>query len=597
MSGIVIVFSIIFIILVLFIWNRIPAPIVAVGTALALYFTGVLTADQALAGLGSQIVILIAALFVISTAFDISGINAWASQILIRQAGESRSRLILLLMGICMLLTTVVSVNAAVPALIPVVVVIALRLKIAPSKLLLMLPFAAHAASNLTLLGAPLNVLGALEAERQVGVPVGFFEFAVAGIPISILTLVFTVLVGHKLIPARKAQNLPPDLSRLGHVLVEQYRLGEGPVRLNLRADSALIGASVSGLPLPQTLKLIKAYTPEGGAMDKGALREGSGLLVQGPSEAVQSFATTHRLAPREAGTIDAHEPYSRELGLAELVIPPRSEFIGSTVYPGMATPDGDLIIQAVQRGGEDQPNAVVLAQGDTMVVQGSWEALEKRLATPDVLVVNDLDTIRRQSVPLSGKAKQALVVAVALILMLASGVVPAAVAALVCAGAMILLGVLNLNQAYRGIEWSTVLLVGGTTPLAAAMTKTGAADLIAETLIGLVGGFGPHALMVGIFIAAAAINQLISNTAVAIMFLPIAVATAHEAGVSAMPMIMCVVVAANAALLTPVATPTNLMVFGPGGYKFSDYWPYGLCLLVIHFLVAIFLVPLYWPF
>lgn len=600
MSGVVIVFAIILIILVLFIWNRFPAPLVAVGTALALYFTGVLTAEQALSGLGSQIVVLIASLFVISTALDVAGVTAWASQFLIRQAGESRTRLTALIMLICMALTAVVSVNAAVPALIPVVVVIALRLKIPPSKLLLMLPFAAHAATNLTLLGAPLNVLGAAAAAETIGHPIGFFEFAVAGIPISVATILLTILVGNRLLPVRTAQNLPPDLSRHGHVLVEHYGLDEGPVRLRVRRNSSLVGTPVAALDLAAYpgVALSKVYAPDGSTQADGTLAENAVLLVQGPAAAVTALAEAMHLAPRESASINAESPLSPESGLAEVVIPPRSDFIGQAVYPGMTTADGDLIIQAVQRGGEDVGREpLVLAAGDILVLQGSWAALDKRLGTPDMLVVDPPEQVRRQAVPLGAGSKRALAVVVVLIALLASGVVPPAVAALVCAGAMILSGVINLNQAYRGIDWSTVLLVGGTTPLAAAMTQTGAAELIAETLIGLVGGLGPYALMAGIFIAAAAINQLISNTAVAIMFLPIAIATAHEVGVSPMPMIICVIVAANAALLTPVATPTNLMVYGPGGYRFGDYWVFGLPLLIIHFLVAVYLVPLYWPF
>ena len=183
------------------------------------------------------------------------------------------------------------------------------------------------------------------------------------------------------------------------------------------------------------------------------------------------------------------------------------------------------------------------------------------------------------------------------MVLLLATGAVPAVVAGLLAAGAMILLGVITLEQAYRGINWTTVVLVGAMIPMSVAMQVTGAAERIATALVDVVGDASPYLLLLGVALLTAAFGQLISNMATAIIVIPIALSAAAELGVSARPVLMCVTVAAAAAFLTPVATPVNLMVMGPGGYRFGDYWKLGLPLLLLFLVVATFLVPVFWPF
>jgi len=161
----------------------------------------------------------------------------------------------------------------------------------------------------------------------------------------------------------------------------------------------------------------------------------------------------------------------------------------------------------------------------------------------------------------------------------------------------MVLLGVLTVPQAYKGIDWNTCFLVGGMIPLGAAMTQTGAADLIADWLISVVGAAGPHALLAGLFLVTLAITSVMSNTATALLMLPIGIATAGEIGTSAMPFIIGIAIGSHAALLTPVATPVNLMVMGPGGYKFSDYTKFGFLIAVWWLFATVFTVPLYWKF
>lgn len=597
-----ITFVILACIVVLFVSNRVPVVLVAIGTALALYFTGVLNLDQSLRGFGDPAVIFIASLFVVSAGLDATGVTAWAGQRLIARAGQSRVRLLVLTMVLVALLTALISINGAVAALLPVVIVMAIRVGRSPSQLLMPLVFAAHSGSLLALTGTPVNVLVA-EAAADAGLaPFGFFSFAIVGIPLLLGTIAIVVLFGQRLLPERSGRTIPPDLSKHARTLVEQYRLDDGMFRLRVRSRSPYVGSppAVADLAEYAGLTLVTILASDGGPLRRAALAEGDILIVRGDAATVGGLASDKLLAFRSedapAGAADTL--FNRSSGLAEVVIPPRSGMIGQPVFPGMVTPSGDLVILAVQRRGEDPgPDETVLAAGDTLLLQGTWKALDEHLDDPDVLVVDSPELVRRQAIPMGAGAMQAITVLLVMVLLLATGVVPPVIAGLVAACAMVLLRVLTVEQAYRAVNWTTVILVGAMIPLSTAMETTGAAKLMAATLVHLVGDAGPYALLAGLFLLSAIFGQLISNTATALIMIPIAMAAASEVGVSARPVLMSVAVASAAAFLTPVATPVNLMVMGPGGYRFGDYWKLGLPLLLLFFVVATFLVPVFWRF
>jgi di/tricarboxylate transporter len=589
-------------IIVLFVSDRVPVVLVAIGTALALYFTGVLDADQSLRGFGDPAVIFIASLFVVSAGLDATGVTAWAGQGLITRAGQSRARLLVLAMLLVALLTALISINGAVAALLPVVIVMAIRVGRSPSQLLMPLVFAAHSGSLLALTGTPVNVLVS-EAAADAGlVPFGFFSFALVGVPLLLGTIIIVVLFGQRLLPERGGRTIPPDLSKHARTLVEQYRLEDGMFQLRVRSRSPYVGSPPAAINLAEyaNLTLVAILAGDGGPLRRHELAEGDVLIVRGDAATVGALASDKLLAFRseDAPAHVADTLFNRSSGLAEVVIPPRSGMVGQPVFPGMVTPSGDLVILAVQRRGENQgPDQTVLAAGDTLLLQGTWKALDEHLDDPDVLVVDSPELVRRQAVPMGAGAKQAIAVLLVMVLLLATGAVPSVIAGLVAACAMVLLRVLTVEQAYRAVNWTTVILVGAMIPLSTAMETTGAANLMAATLVHLVGNAGPYALLAGLFLLSAILGQLISNTATALIMIPIAMAAASEIGVSARPVLMSVAVASAAAFLTPVATPVNLMVMGPGGYRFGDYWKLGLPLLLLFFVVATFLVPVFWSF
>jgi di/tricarboxylate transporter len=505
-------------VVVVFVLDRFPVAVVAVATALSLWATGVLDLNQSLAGFGDQAVVFIAALFVVSESLDATGITAWAGQELVGRVGDSRTRLMVAMLLLVALLTALISVNGAVAALLPVMVVTAVRLRRPASQLLLPLAFGAHAGSLLALTGSPVNVIASEYAHDAGAGSFGYFSFALAGVPLVAGTVAIVLLFGERLLPERSPRTISQDFSDHARTLVGQY----------------------------------------------DALADHDALLT-------------------------------RTSGLAEVVVPPRSALVGDIAFPGMVTDSGDLVVVAVQRKQEELSGETVLAVGDTLLLQGTWSALERNLDDPGVLVVDDPEVVRRQAVPLGPGAKRALVILAAMVVLLATGAVPPVVAGLLAAGALVVSGVLSIETAYRGISWTTVILVAGMIPLSTAMTESGAAAKLADALVDVVGHVSPYALLAGLFVLTAVLGQLISNMATALIVIPVALKAAADVDVSARPVLMCVTVSAAAALLTPVATPANLMVMEPGGYRFSDYWKLGLPLLILYGLVAVFLVPVFW--
>jgi di/tricarboxylate transporter len=482
-------------------------------------------------------------------------------------------------------------------------VALAVRLRIPTSQLLLPMVFATHGSTMLTLIGAPLNVI-ASQAAVDAGLrPIGFFEFAVAGIPMLLGTIVIILLTAKLLLPHTNGASLPADFSQHARTLVEQYKIEDGLHRLRIRSTSPLVGAPREKVDLAQFtgLSLVAIQEGESGKLlTRENLAEGDLLLVRGDAQAAGHLAAEDHLAfcSEENPASIAEALFNRASGLAEIVIPPRSKLVGETVFSGMTARDGELLVLAVQRGGEDMgAGAHRLAAGDHLLLQGGWRALDRHLADPQMLVVDSPEVVRRQAVPLGLGAIEALAILALLVVLLATGLLPSAVAGLVCAILMILVGVISVPQAYKGIDWNTCFLIGGMIPLSAAMTKTGAADLIADTLIRLLGNAGPRGFLAGLFVAASLIGCVINNTATALLFFPISIAMAHELGVSPTPFIVGIAIASHAALLTPIATPVNLMVMGPGGYKFSDYPKFGILLTIWWLIVALFIVPLYWHF
>jgi di/tricarboxylate transporter len=517
-----ITFLVLLAVVVLFVWNRVAVEIVAVAGALALYFTGVLRLDQILAGFGDPTVVFIATLFIIAEGLDATGVTTWIGQQLQFRSSGSRTQLLTLTMLLVAALTALISVNGAVAALLPVVILKAVK-RGPPSQLLMPVVFAAHGGSLLTMTGSPVNVMMSEVTARATGRGFGFFEFAIMGVPLLLGTIAIVVMFGSRLLPQRNARTLPADLSTLARTLFDRYALGD-----RIRTADSL---------------------------------------------------------------------FTSERGVAEVVIPPRSPLVGERVYPGIVSDSGEFVVLAMHRQGRNITKEVALEVGDILLLRGPWAVLDERTAHRDLIAVDAPDLVRRRAAPRGVRAWTSIALLLLMVGMVATNVLPDAVTGLLVAGAMLLVRALTLEQAYKAVSWTTVILVAAMIPLATAMRETGAAEALATMLVRVVGDAGPYALLMGLFVLTASLGQLISNMATALVVSPIAVSAATTLGVSARPLLMAVTVAAAAAFLTPVATPVNLMIREPGGYQFGDYWKLGLPLLCLYFVLTVGIVPLVWRF
>ncbi len=588
-------------VVVLFVWNRLPVELVAVGAALFLYGTGVLTLPEALAGFGDPAVILIAALFVVSEGLDATGVTTWVGQELVNRAGAGMRKLLLLTMLLAAGLTALIGLNGTVATLVPMVVVMAMRRSFPPSRLLMPLAFAGSAGGLLLLTGSPVNVVIS-EAAEDAGVGAfGFLEFALVGVPLVIGTVVIVLLLGGRLLPERRSEQLPPDLSGLARTLVRDYSL-DNVMHLRVADGSDLVGRLRSGWDLAGYAG-VSIITVLDGESDRpsseGWLAAGDRLTMVGDPDVARRYADDHGLTiERERSSADVEQSLlSRDSGAAEVLIPPRSVHVGVDLEPSSVI-DGSLIVLAITRGGEYVgPGPTRIRAGDALLVEGPWTALDAAARAHDLVVVDSPELVRRQTVPLGVGSWAAIVILLGMVVLLATGVVPPVVAASVAALAMVLFRVVTVQQAYRGISWTTVLLVAGMIPMATAVTTSGAGELVASLIVDAVGDAGPLALLAALFVITVVFGQLISNTATALVMIPIAVSASQQLDISPQPVLMGLCVAAAVAFLTPVATPANMMVMGPAGYRFGDYWRLGLPLVVLFGLVGVLLVPVIWAF
>lgn len=504
--------------IIIFLTNRIPPAVVALGVALALFLTGTLGFEDAIAGFGDPIVVYLGGLFVVSEALDATGVTAWSGQQLTRRIGHNKTLVLVALMVLSAGLTALISVNGAVAALVPVAVMLAARLGAPSSQMLIPLAFAAHAGSMLTLLGTPINLMVSELAEDAGATPFGFFDFALVGLPLLTGVILLTVFLGPLLLPHRSPASAPKDLSEHAETLAADYLLD--------------------------------------------------------PSSTAVDY----------------------EQGSIEIVIPPRSDFLGDEVYPGMRTESGDLIVIAVYRAGDHLERAR-LAVGDVLVMRGAWDALESQAAGSGVLAVDPPASVRRQSVVLGRRAYVAIGVLLAMCTLLATNILPAAIVVLSAAAVLVGARIITLTQAQHSVSLPTLVIVAGMIPLSTAMQSSGLADVLSSWLVDTFGQSSPRLLLLAIVVLVLVLGQFLSNLATVLIVAPVAIAVSQTAGLSPLPMMMGITIAGAASFLTPVATAGNLMVQEPGAYTFSDYWKLGLPCLLLFGAVAVFLVPVIWPF
>ena len=256
----------------------------------------------------------------------------------------------------------------------------------------------------------------------------------------------------------------------------------------------------------------------------------------------------------------------------------------------------GSITVLGLKRGDLDIGTMHTrLREGDTLLFHGPWEAIRRLEDVDDVLLIDSPMDMRKQLIPLGKQAAAAGIITTLMVIALASGLLAPAVAGILAACFMVLAGVLTISEVYRAVSWQTVVLIGGLIPLSVAIRESGAADLIADLVLRISGSGGTRTVLAVIFLVTMLMGQFVSNTATALVMLPIVVAISAMSGIDPRVMLMSLAVASGASLLTPIATPANMMVAAVAGYKFSDYLRFGSVMMVVWFTVAVGIVPLIW--
>lgn len=620
MTAMYLTFAILAITIALFVWGKLRSDVVALLALLALYLTNILDLPQTLAGFGDSTVIMIAALFVVGEGLSQSGATAWLSSRLRSLAGGRPVRLLVAMMIIAASLSAFMSNTGAVAALMPAVVAAAWSVGSVPAKYLMPLALAANSGGMLTLTGTPPNIVVADSLTSAGFAPFGFFEFGLIGLPLLAVTILYVVLLGVRMLPDRTNLAPPADLDMSVGEWADAYSLHGKLFRLRVRAQSKLAGMTLAesglGNEYEITVVSIKHHPDrhrepliEGWGMDDVLMPDGNTVLRPGDELLVRATAPIIEQAMADFNfgvqVLDEYaEPLSgtllsHEIGLAEVLVTPRSGFIGQTLAESNFYKRYRVQVLGVLRNNElAKRQRVKLQFGDSLLVRGSWANIEQLVnERRNFVVVGRPEAMAQQIVDISRDTMVAGGILLAMIALMVSGVVPTVIAAVGAAVAMVLFGCLNAEQAYRGISWSSVVLIAAMIPMSTALQVTGGAELIANALVNTLGAMGPLVLMAGVFVLTSGFSQVISNTATTVLVAPIILATALSLGLSPYPFLMIVAVGASSALLTPIGTPPNLLVMAPGGYSFGHYLRVGFPLVVLYLVVSLLLIPLIWPF
>jgi di/tricarboxylate transporter len=616
--------------IVLFVWGRLRSDLVALMALIALFLSGVLTADQALSGFSNATVIMIAALFVVGEGLSRTGVTAWVGQQILQLAGRSKARLLIVTMLGTALLSAFISNTGTVATLLPAVVSASWRVGSVPSVFLIPMAFAANTGGLLTLTGTPPNIVVAEVLTDAGYAPFSYFEFALIGLPLLAAAVAYMVLYGRRLLPRNSAEDRPEELAEAMSGLADTFSLVENLYRLRVRYGSPLIGKSlkeaalghdygvtvleienksrpgVSGIKgMVESPNPLQSLLPEGHHEIPGpdtVITAQDLLLVKGSGKAVYQMMLDFNLGvlPVEDDSEGLSEVLlSAETGIAEVVLTPRSTYIGRMIAESDFGDKYRVQVISIKRGDRlVSRKEARLEFGDALLIRGAWKDIETlRNERRNFVVVGSPEAMSRQVVELTPQSIIAVLALAAMIAMMVSGVVPVVFAALIAAVIMVLGGCLTMTHAYRAISWQSVVLIAAMIPMSIALEVTGGAAFLANGLVNTVGSISPLALLAGVFLLTTALSQVINNTATAVLVAPIVLRAAEEMGISPYPALMIVAVSASTAFLTPIGTTTNLMVMSPGGYRFNDYFKVGLPLLAIFLVLSLLLIPIIWPF
>jgi di/tricarboxylate transporter len=545
------------------------------------------TVPEALSGFANPAVLTVAELLVLSAGLQKTGAMAAVARGFTR-IGAHPLALLIAIMVVAGLLSAVVNNTAAVAVFLPVVVALCARHQIPASRLLIPLSFAAQCGGVCTLIGSSTNLLVSSISEEAGHGAFSMFEFSRLGLLMLAACLVYFLLFGRWLLPAR--QEVP---------LTDLYQLSEYVTELRVMDDSLLVGRTLEQSRLNQVheVQVIEILRDQQSIWfpSNEPLRPGDVLLVRGKIDNLMDLKRAMGLEMEAEFTLKDETLQGREMTLVEALVAPRSRLVDRTVKDLGFRWRYDAIMLAVQRRGEiirEQLRVARLQFGDVLLLLVPNESLSRLSRDDDFIMLRRVDS----PVSAGGRGVMAVCILAAAVGLAAFNVLPIMVSALLGCIAMVLTRCLTMEQAYHAIDWKVIILLAGVLPLGLALERSGAAALLASGVTGFIGQFGPVAALTALYLVTATLSAFMTNNAAAVLLAPVAISMALKLGADPKPFLMAVTFAASTSFATPVGYQTNAMIYGPGGYRFTDFVKVGVPLNVLCWALAAFLLPVFWP-
>lgn len=575
---------------VLFVTEKLRVDLTAMCVLVTLLIFQLIKPEQALYGFANTATATVAAMFVLSAGLVRTGFVEWLARHLDRFAGKGERKLIIVLSITVALLSAFIINTATVAILIPVAVILAKTRKIAPSRVLIPLSFASQFGGVCTLVGTSTNILVNSMAVANELKRFHLFEFAPLGIILVVIGILYLAFFSRILIPKRKGVDEQIDKYRLAGYLAE----------MRVTSGSSLIGKKWGALKNKdlKNIDLIKIIRGDKATWRASTtkIREDDHLLLHGNANELIKMKDNYRLETKADTVIDDQQLRSDKIEVIEALVPPRSRLIGQTLRGADYIRRFGCVVLAIQRRGKilrDRLVDIDFDDGDTLLLQCDKESVRRIMQSTDLIVTNELTELHLRK----DRAVTALTIFISIILLAAFNIISILVAALIGAVAMVLGRCITIEEAYKAIDWKVIFLLGGIIPLGLALQQTGTATWLANAVMKPLIELGPLAVLACLYVTTAALTEVMSNNASAILLVPIALAAAEIMGVSARPFLIAITFAASTSFATPIGYQTNTMIYAPGGYRFFDFARIGVPLNILFWVITVSLAPLIWPF
>jgi di/tricarboxylate transporter len=573
----------------LFVTEKLRVDVVALLVLVVLVILGLIKPTQALSGFANPATATVAAMFVLSAGLARTGLVDWLGRSINKIAGKSPTQLLIILCITIALISAFVVNTATVAIFIPVTIVLASARRISPSRMLIPLSYASQFGGVCTMIGTSTNILVNSIAVSNGLAGFDLFEFAPLGLVMLAIGVIYLVVVSGWLLPRRKGE----------YQQLDKYRLVDYVIELRVTKKSALVNKTWGTLKSEdlKAIDLIKIIRDDKAMWRplKSVIREGDILLLYGNADTLIKVKETYNLVTTDARVRDKHMS-SDDYKLIEALIPPRSVIEGRTLSGANFNRRFGCTVLAIQRRGKvikDRLSDIRFDGGDTLLLQCSNREMSRILKSDDLIVTNELTDLRLRK----NRSVIALAILVAVVALAAFKVFPIMIAALVGAVGMVLTRCLNIEEAYKAIDWKVIFLLGGILPLGMALQQTGTASLLANSIMQPLVKLGPIYILAAFYLITAIMTETMSNNAAAILLAPIALSIAAILGVSPRPFLIAITFAASTSFATPIGYQTNTMIYAPGGYRFLDFTKVGAPLNILFWITAVLLIPVLWPF